>query len=165
MKRYFLFASVMLALAAVSCNGGGNGSTSGNVSQSSEGQPVADSVAQAQAQDNAATPSVLMPGAVGNGNASASATAPEKKKLEAPKVPVTPETPTDKLIKQYNDELVALIQSSQQDGKLDEAKVKAFAHLGKQIEALDKEGKLSTNQKELFKVASDAYTKLINKNQ
>lgn len=163
MKRYFLFASVMLALAAVSCNGGGNGSTSGNVSQSSEGQPVADSVAQAQ--DNAATPSVLMPGAVGNGNASASATAPEKKKLEAPKVPVTPETPTDKLIKQYNDELVALIQSSQQDGKLDEAKVKAFAHLGKQIEALDKEGKLSTNQKELFKVASDAYTKLINKIQ
>ena len=157
MKRYFLFASVMLALAAVSCNGGGNGSTSGNVSQSSEGQPVADSVAQAQ--DNAATPSVLMPGAVGKGNASASATAPEKKKLEAPKVPVTPETPTD------NDELVALIQSSQQDGKLDEAKVKAFAHLGKQIEALDKEGKLSTNQKELFKVASDAYTKLINKNQ
>lgn len=161
MKRYFLFAAVILALATVSCKG--DGKASGDGSQATQPSPMIDSVAQ---DDDSTAPQVLMPGAVGSNTtntANSAAPVQEKNKVEAPKVPARPETSTDKLIKQYNEDLVALIQSSQQNGKLDDAKVKAFIELQQRIEDLDKNGQLSANQKELFKVASDAYTKLINK--
>lgn len=86
----------------------------------------------------------------------------DKPKLENPTVEPKPETSTDKLLKQCNEVLVTLIQSSRA-GKKDDASEKKFLELQSQLEEMEKNGQLSSNQKELLKVASDAYSKLNNK--
>lgn len=78
-------------------------------------------------------------------------------KAENAKTPAKPETETDKLFKQANEALTALLIASKNGEKVDP---KAFLELKEKIEALDKQGKLSDTHKELYKVMSDAYNRI-----
>ena len=89
--------------------------------------------------------------------------APADKTTEKQKVPVRPETPTDKLLKQYNEAMVALIDASKTGGDAKEAADKQFNDIKAQLEELDKNGKLSDTQKELFNVTNNAYNMLNSK--
>lgn len=86
-----------------------------------------------------------------------------KPELEKPNVPVKPETPTDKLLKQYNEALGALIEASKNGGTPSEEATHKFMNLQTQLEELESSGKLSTTQKELFKVTKDAFNMLKSK--
>ena len=87
----------------------------------------------------------------------------EAKTAETPKVPVRPETPTDKLLKQYNEAMVALIDAAKNGGEAKEDADKKFNAIRAQLEELEKSGKLSDTQKELFQVTNNAYNMLNSK--
>jgi len=150
----------MLAVAATSCNGSGNTSTTSGESTSQVEESVADSVStdsvsssDGQVSQDANTQAMLP--------VSKDITAKSDKPVE-PKVQPKPESEIDKLVKQYSDAMVSLIEASK-GGKIDEAANKKFLELQSELEALDKSGKLSETQKELFKVTNDAYNMLKNK--
>ena len=158
MKKLLFFSTIVIALIATSCKGDG----------ATENKPSAQDSVLMDFQDSVATVSQTgdtVPVAnasglkVGNGGQAAS----DKPALEAPNVPVTAETATDKLLKQYNAELIALIEASKSGKGLSDDAVKKFNELQNELNELQKSGKLSDTQKELFKVTSDAYAKLKNK--
>ena len=148
----------MLAVAATSCNGSGNTSTTSGESTSQVEEAVTDSVS---------TDSVSSSNEQVSQDANTQAMLPVSKDIAAksdkPVEPkVQPESETDKLVKQYSDAMVSLIEASK-GGKIDEVANKKFLELQSELEALDKSGKLSETQKELFKVTNDAYNMLKNK--
>lgn len=160
MKKLFYISALMLAVAATSCNGSGNTSTTSGESTSQVEESIADSVStdsvsssNEQVSQDANTQSMLP--------VSKDIAAKSDKPVE-PKVQPKPESETDKLVKQYSDAMVSLIEASK-GGKIDEAANKKFLELQSKLEALDKSGKLSETQKELFKVTNDAYNMLKNK--
>ena len=150
----------MLAVAATSCNGSGNTSTTSGESSSQVEESVADSVS---------TDSVSSSNEQVSQDANTQAMLPVSKDIAAksdkpvePKVQPKPESEIDRLVKQYSDAMVSLIEASK-GGKIDEAANKKFLELQSELEALEKSGKLSETQKELFKVTNDAYNMLKNK--
>ena len=112
------------------------------------------------APSNTKAPTVLsVPGKSANNAPQAPAVNEKQKPVETPKVPARPETETDKLVKQFNEALVALISSSK-SGKADEAATNKFMELQAQLDELENNGELNEPQKELVKVVKDTYGKL-----
>lgn len=156
MKKILYITALALAVLATSCNGGGKDSGSATTSGSAQDTATVQS-ADSASKEVADAPNVLMPGAV---NKAADKSKPQ---LEAPKVPVTPESATDKLLKEYNAALITLIEAKQKGGNLSDDDVKKFDDLQSELSNLDKSGKLSATQKELFKITTDTYEKLKSK--
>lgn len=157
MKKLFCISLIALALAATSCGGSSNasgqaGSKSQDTVGTNKGKAVKEGVAVGEAKPMGEVKNNGPQLELGTVN-----------KNDPQKVKPTPETDIDKLVKQYNDALVELINASK-GGNLDEAAEKKLLDLKAQIDALDKAGKLSKTQKELVKVVDDYYnTKLKNK--
>ena len=145
MKKLLFFSTIVIALIATSCKGDG----------ATENKPSAQDSVLVDFQDSVA--------AVSQAGDTGGQVASDKPSLEKPNVPVTAETATDKLLKQYNAELIALIEASKSGKGLSDDAVKKFNELQNELNELQKSGKLSDTQKELFKVTSDAYAKLKNK--
>lgn len=186
MNKSFFSLVVILSLALASCNNGGGqasqstskGETSvestnatPNDSANKDATPgeQATSTQQANPANNGQVPQV---GEAPKGK-EANVKAPEmkvgnlpdaaSKAAEKPKVPAKPETPTDKLIKQYNEAMLALIDASKTGGEAQEAAIKHFNEIKAQLEELDKNGKLNATQKDLFNVTNNAYNMLNSK--
>jgi hypothetical protein len=156
MKKLFCLSLITLALAATSCGGSSNASgQAGTKAQdtigTNKGNAVKEDVSVGEAKPM---------GEVKNDGSKPELGTVNKK--ETPKVKATPETDVDKLVKQYNDALVALITASK-GTQIDEAAEKKLLDLKAQIDELDKGGKLSKTQKELVKVVDDTYAKLKNR--
>ena len=149
MKISYILAVVALMLMAGSCDGNRKDSGS-NVNAASRQELVGDSIKNVSAVDSVSPETAKDPAVPVQSLA---------KDANAAKASVKPETAADRLVKQYGETLVALIQASKA-GKPDEAAAKKFDELKRQLEELDKRGKLSTNQKELFKATNDAFEKL-----
>ena len=166
MKKLVFLSVVVLAFAATSCGNSGESSASG---KTSTGSANADKGANVENIDTASIkPSqpvkpvggeVPLPNLSVNNAGNQNSVASPKSNTAAPKVTPRPETPTDKLLKQYNEAFVALIPSMK-TGKLDEAANKKFLDLQSQLDQLDKSGQLSATQKELYKVTTDTYNKM-----
>lgn len=155
MKKLFCLSLIALALAATSCGGSSNASgQAGSKAQDTVGTN----------KGNAVKEGVSVGEAKPMGEVKNDGSKPELgtvNKNDPQKVKPTPETDIDKLVKQYNDALVELINASK--GNLDEAAEKKLLDLKAQIDELDKGGKLSKTQKELVKVVDDTYAKLKNR--
>ena len=161
MKKLLFLSVAVLALAATSCGNSGESSASGAAgakveeADGAKGAKVENTdigeVKTAQPLEPVSTNGPLPQ--IANGAAGA------QKGAEAPKAKPRPETPTDKLLKQYNEAFIALIPSIKA-GKLDEAANKKFLDLQSQLDQLDKNGQLSATQKDLFKVTTDTYNKM-----
>ncbi len=160
MKKIFYLVALVLAVAATSCNGSGNNSAS-TASQVSHAQ--LDAAPTSVSHDSVANAGEVSQGAdVQNFPKVGKVASQDAKPLEAPKVQPKPESETDKLLKQYNEEMVALIEKSKNGANLDNATQKLL-ELQSKLEQLDKSGKLSETQQELFKVTNNAYNMLKNK--
>ena len=161
MKKIFYLVALVLAVAATSCNGSGNNSAS-TASQASQAQ--LDAAPTSVSHDSVANAGEASQGAdVQNFPKVGKVASQDAKPLEAPKVQPKPESETDKLLKQYNEEMVALIEKSKNGANLDNATNQKFLELQSKLEQLDKSGKLSETQQELFKVTNNAYNMLKNK--
>lgn len=147
MKIFYTLTAVAVMLVAASCNADRKASAG-----SDNAAPRQELVGDTARQTNA-TPAVT-PGAT-----NAPTVNRATNEVIADKTPLKAETPADRLVKQYGETLVALIQASKA-GKPNEAAAQKFENLKKQLEELDKSGKLNTNQKELFKATNDAFDKL-----
>lgn len=166
MKKLLFLSVAVLALAATSCGNSGDSSASGKTSTSSAN---ADKGANVENIDTASVKTaqpvkpvggeVPLPNLSVNNAGNQNSAASPKNNAQTPKVTPRPETPTDKLLKQYNEAFVALIPTLK-TGKLDEAANKKFLDLQSQLDQLDKNGQLSATQKELYKVTTDTYNKM-----
>ena len=156
MKKLFCISLIALALAATSCGGSSNasgqaGSKSQDTVGTNKGKVVKEGVAVGEAKPMGEVKNNGPQLELGTVN-----------KNDPQKVKATPETDVDKLVKQYNDALVALITASK-GTQIDGAAEKKLLDLKAQIDELDKGGKLSKTQKELVKVVDDTYAKLKNR--
>lgn len=147
MKIFYTLTAVAVMLVAASCNGDRKASAA-----SDNAAPRQEQVGDTARHTNA-TPAVT-PGAI-----NAPTVNRATNEVIADKTLLKAETPADRLVKQYGETLVDLIQASKA-GKPNEAAAQKFENLKKQLEELDKAGKLNSNQKDLFKATNDAYNKL-----
>ena len=155
MKKLLYFTILMLAVFAMSCNGTGENSAKTS-------QEVSQDTSSIQA-DSLAPNSEAQPLNLPTKDNATPAAPQQAKPLEKPTVPVTSETPTDRLLKQYSEALIALIEASHSEKGIDDSANQKFLDLQGQLEKLEKGDKLSTTQKELFKATNEAYTKLKSK--
>jgi hypothetical protein len=163
MKHLFYTSAVILAFLFVSCNGNTSSNSaeknSAAVSQDTVNAQNIDSTKSNNIDANTTLESKKTPlnQEITNNNNQTNNEAGKAK------TPVKPETPTDKLLKQYNEAMGALIDASKNGSKPSEEATQKFMDLQTQLEELDNSGKLSTTQKELFKVTKDAYNMLKSK--
>ncbi len=178
MKKILFFSVIILALVSASCKNGGKDSKSvqKDSAPSVPSAVVSDSdtvkaatpemPAQQPSQANApAVTSAKVPVAPVPGleKTKTPTLAPPQKPAEKPKVPVKPESDTDKLIKQYSVAMLSLIEASKTGGDAEETATQQFIELQGQLDKLEKSGQLSDTQKELFKVTTDAYNRMKSK--
>lgn len=185
MNKSFFSLVVFLSIALASCNNGGNKasqstskgetsveSTTSNSADSTNKDAASGNQASSTQQANPANGQVPQVGEAPKGKEAdvkapelkvGNVPAPANKAAEKAKVPAKPETPTDKLVKQYNEAMLALIDASKAGGDAKEAANKHFNEIKAQLEELDKSGKLNDTQKELVNVTNNAYNMLNSK--
>lgn len=163
MKKFFILALAMMALTATSCNGSGNASDKvGSQAAGQSQEAVNDNAATSSDGDSVQAPIKERGEVAPLSKDQAPGVATNPKPLEQPKVQPKPESEVDKMLKQYNELMVAMILAHN-EGKDDKESTQQFLNIKGQLDKLDKSGKLSDTQKELFKVTNDAYNKLQNK--
>lgn len=165
MKHLFYTSAMILALVFVSCNGNTSSNSAAKSSAAVSQENVNTQNIDSTSNSNNIDPNIPKLEAnktpqnqnITNNNNQTNSEAGKAK------TPVKPETPTDKLLKQYNEAMGALIDASKNGSKPSEEATQKFMDLQTQLEELDNSGKLSTTQKELFKVTKDAYNMLKSK--
>ena len=163
MKHLFYTSAVILAFLFVSCNGNtSSNSAAKNSAAVSQDTVNAQNIDSTSNSNNIDANTTLESNKTPQNQDITNNNNQTNNEAGKSKTPVKPETPTDKLLKQYNEAMGALIDASK-NGKLSEEATQKFMDLQTQLEELDNSGKLSTTQKELFKVTKDAYNMLKSK--
>ena len=147
MKKHILLFIMTAGALLTSCNVNGGSSKLGNESST---QAVAEQTENSNDSLNPTT--TTLPNV--NGNSAGlnpivvdTSTPPSGKQLSE----------TDKMLVNYNEEFLKMVQSKQEGKQIDPESSKRFDEIQKKLQELEKAGKLNDNQKQLLKVTKDAY--------
>ena len=159
MKKIILLAIVALGFTFVACNGSNddktNSASTASVSQATEATNTNVEAQTEAPSQNPVMPNLGVPTADGK-------QAVKNNDLENPK-PARAETPTDRLMKSYNEAFVNMVLDKQAGKEISEEAKKNLAELQSKLGELEKSGKLNETQKQLLKATNDAYNEFMKK--
>lgn len=146
--RKLILASA-LALVLAACTTSGNDSKQSS-SPASQATPAQQESVNSDTASVSSIPHVSLEGAK----------VPITRNNITPKSPKASNNKADNMLKQYNEEFLKLVQESKSGKAID---TKAIDKLLSELNALEKNGKLSETQKQLLKATTDAYEQFKNK--